>query len=106
MTETNDQLSTNPVWSGYRQVSFSQELFDALEDSKPETKTGGKDCLSLAFDVNKELVKVAEIVKARGNLDMGTVEWKTVEGASTKWREGGTNAGMPNLSGIFFLARE
>lgn len=62
--------------------------------------------MSLAFDVNKELVKVVEIVKARGNLDMGSVEWKTVEGASTKSREDGTKAGMPNLSGIFFLARE
>lgn len=106
MTETNDQISTNPVWSGKRQVTFSQELFDALEDSKPETRVGGKDCLSLAFDENKELAKVSEIVKAKGNLDMGTVEWKTVAGATTKWREDGANAGMPTLSGVFFLSRE
>lgn len=92
MTETNDQFSSNPAWSGKRQVTFSQELFDALEDSKPEAKTGGKDCLSLAFDVKKEMGKVSEIIKSRGNVNMGTVSWRTVAGATTKRGEDGADA--------------
>lgn len=92
MTETNDQFSSNPAWSGKRQVTISQELFDALEDSKPEAKTGGKDCLPLAFDVKKEMGKVSEIIKSRGNVNMGTVSWRTVAGATTKRGEDDADA--------------
>lgn len=56
---------------------------------KSEAKTGGKDCLSLPFDVNKEMGKVSEIIKSRGNVNMGTVTWRTVAGATTKTGERG-----------------
>lgn len=107
MTDRNEQIASYPVWAGKRVQTYSQDLIKCLSDSQQgEAVPIGKDITSLALEVMKETKKALEEINTTKKMKMGTVEWRSMEGATVAEGHNGTVAIAPDLSGDFFLSRD
>lgn len=105
MTEHNEQVSAYPVWSGKVTRPYSQDLLEAIKSTGVSQKTVGKDILSLSMDLMKILEEELKHAEENSSPRMGTVEWRTVAGATHKKDVDGNVVTAPILTNKFFLSR-
>lgn len=107
LTEQNEQLSAYPVWSGKRALSYSSGLIEALSTNPKNPKHHGKDIHSLSEELARETEAIASKVANGEKIEMGTVKWRSTTGISASPEGKGEEMDtVPQLSGIYFLARE
>lgn len=106
LTETTQQISSNPVFSGRSARHYGEELFQTLEDSTTSAGLRGKSATAMALEISQLAREIGEKIQKDDSLLTGTVDFRLVSDASRVEGVEGTVQQPPHLKGVYFLSRK